>query len=93
MGRRYSEVLNEIKQVPFKVVESTNGDVRVMAQGKEYSPPQISAFILQKLKKRLKITWAKRLKKLSSLFQLISMMLRERRLRMLEQLLDWMWSE
>lgn len=51
MGRRYSEVLNEIKQVPFKVVESTNGDVRVMAQGKEYSPPQISAFILQKLKK------------------------------------------
>jgi molecular chaperone DnaK len=51
MGRRYSEVLNEIKQVPFKVVESANGDVRVMAQGKEYSPPQISAFILQKLKK------------------------------------------
>jgi molecular chaperone DnaK len=51
MGRRYNEVLNEIKQVPFKVVESTNGDVRVMAQGKEYSPPQISAFILQKLKK------------------------------------------
>ncbi len=51
MGRRYSEVLNEIKQVPFKVVESPNGDVRVLAQGKEYSPPQISAFILQKLKK------------------------------------------
>ena len=51
MGRRYNEVLNEIKQVPFKVVESPNGDVRVLAQGKEYSPPQISAFILQKLKK------------------------------------------
>jgi len=51
MGRRYSEVMNEIKQVPFKVVESPNGDVRVLAQGKEYSPPQISAFILQKLKK------------------------------------------
>lgn len=51
MGRRYSEVLNEIKQVPFKVVEAPNGDVRVLAQGKEYSPPQISAFILQKLKK------------------------------------------
>ena len=50
-GRRYSEVQNEIKQVPFKVVESPNGDVRVMAQGKEYSPPQISAFIVQKLKK------------------------------------------
>jgi molecular chaperone DnaK len=51
MGRRYNEVLNEIKQVPFKVIEAQNGDVRVQAQGKEYSPPQISAFILQKLKK------------------------------------------
>ncbi|MDD8031981.1 MAG: molecular chaperone DnaK [Acidobacteriota bacterium] len=51
MGRRYSEVINESKQVPFKVVEASNGDVRVLAQGKEYSPPQISAFILQKLKK------------------------------------------
>ncbi|MGB9836593.1 MAG: molecular chaperone DnaK [Candidatus Saccharicenans sp.] len=51
MGRRYSEVLNEIKQVPYRVVEAPNGDVRVVAQGKEYSPPQISAFILQKLKK------------------------------------------
>jgi molecular chaperone DnaK len=51
MGRRYNEVINEIKQVPFKVVEASNGDVRVLALGKEYSPPQISAFILQKLKK------------------------------------------
>jgi len=51
MGRRYNEVLNEIKQVPFKVIEAQNGDVRVEAQGKDYSPPQISAFILQKLKK------------------------------------------
>ncbi len=51
MGRRYNEVLNEIKQVPYRVVEAPNGDVRVVAQGKEYSPPQISAFILQKLKK------------------------------------------
>ena len=51
MGRRYNEVLNEIKQVPYRVIEATNGDVRVLAQGKEYSPPQVSAFILQKLKK------------------------------------------
>jgi len=51
MGRRYNEVQNEIKQVPYKVVEAQNGDVRVVAQAKEYSPPQISAFILQKLKK------------------------------------------
>lgn len=51
MGRRYNEVLEEIKQVPYKVVEAPNGDVRVVAQGKEYAPPQISAMILQKLKK------------------------------------------
>jgi len=51
MGRRYNEVLEEIKQVPYKVVEAPNGDVRVVAQGKEYAPPQISAMILQKMKK------------------------------------------
>src|SRR5512136_3342235 len=51
MGRRYGEVGQEIKQVPFKVTEATNGDVRVEAHGKMYAPPEISAFILQKLKK------------------------------------------
>ncbi|MBN1273594.1 MAG: molecular chaperone DnaK [Candidatus Aminicenantes bacterium] len=51
MGRRYKEVPEEIKQVPFKVVEATNGDVRIEAFGKEYAPPEISAIILQKLKK------------------------------------------
>ena len=51
MGRRFQEVPGEIKQVPYKVVEASNGDVRVLAQGKEYSPPEISALILQKLKK------------------------------------------
>ena len=50
MGRRYDEVQEEIKMVPYKVVKS--GDhVAVLAQGKEYTPPQISALILQKLKK------------------------------------------
>jgi molecular chaperone DnaK len=50
MGRRYDEVSEEIKMVPYKVVQS--GDhVAVLAQGKEYTPPQISALILQKLKK------------------------------------------
>src|SRR6202142_1248291 len=50
MGRRYDEVNEEMKMVPYKVVQS--GDhVAVIAQGKEYTPPQISAFILQKLKK------------------------------------------
>jgi molecular chaperone DnaK len=51
MGRRYGEVAQEIKQVPFKVNEAQNGDVRVEAHGKLYAPPEISAFILQKLKK------------------------------------------
>jgi molecular chaperone DnaK len=51
MGRRYGEVGQEIKQVPFKVTEAENSDVRVEAHGKLYAPPEISAFILQKLKK------------------------------------------
>ena len=51
MGRRYSEVSQEIKQVPFKVAQASNGDVRVEALGKQYAPPEISAMILQKLRK------------------------------------------
>jgi len=50
MGRRFDEVQSEIKTVPYKVVAASNGDVRVVAQGKEYSPPEISAMILQKMK-------------------------------------------
>ena len=51
MGRRFKEVSEEIKQVPFKVTEAANGDVRIEALGKSYAPPEISAMILQKLKK------------------------------------------
>ncbi len=51
MGRRYGEVGQEIRQVPFKVTEAPNGDVRVEALSKKYAPPEISSFILQKLKK------------------------------------------
>jgi molecular chaperone DnaK len=50
MGRRYDEVQSEIKTVPYKVVAGPHGDARVVAQGKEYSPPEISAMILQKMK-------------------------------------------
>jgi len=50
MGRKYREVGTEIKTVPFKVVEGPNGDVRVKIQNKEYTPPEISAMILQKMK-------------------------------------------
>jgi molecular chaperone DnaK len=50
MGRRYDEVLHEIKLVPYKVVKAPNGDARVEIRGKQYAPPEISAMILRKLK-------------------------------------------
>jgi molecular chaperone DnaK len=50
MGRKFSEVSEEAKMVPYKVVQAGNGDVRVEVRGKQYSPPEISAMILQKLK-------------------------------------------
>ncbi len=50
MGRKESEVKEEETIVPYKVEAGPNGDVRVDARGKQYSPPEISAMILQKLK-------------------------------------------
>jgi molecular chaperone DnaK len=50
MGRKYDEVNEEMKMVPYTVIRASNGDVRVKANDKEYSPPEISAMILQKLK-------------------------------------------
>src|SRR4051794_6052379 len=50
MGRRYDEVNEEMKMVPYKVVRGDNGDARVDISGKKYSPPEISAMILGKLK-------------------------------------------
>jgi len=50
IGRKYDEVAGEIKQVPFKVEKAPNGDVVIDAEGKKYSPPEISAMVLQKLK-------------------------------------------
>src|SRR5947209_4320546 len=50
MGRRYDEVSEEMKMVPYKVVRGDNGDARVEIMGKKYSPPEISAMILTKLK-------------------------------------------
>jgi molecular chaperone DnaK len=53
MGRKYDdpEVQRTISRVPYKVAKAANGDVRVIMDGKEYSPPEISAMILGKLKK------------------------------------------
>jgi molecular chaperone DnaK len=50
MGRKEAEVKEEETIVPYEVVAGPNGDVRVEAGGKQYSPPEISAMILQKLK-------------------------------------------
>lgn len=50
MGRKYGEVSEEIKKVPFKVEQGSNGDAMVRSQDKEYMPQQISAMILQKMK-------------------------------------------
>ncbi len=50
MGRKYAEVDEEMKIVPYDVVRGPNGDARVKVDDKEYSPPEISAMILQKLK-------------------------------------------
>ena len=51
MGRKFSEVRREIKNFPYRVVEGPNGDARVKIEDKEYPPPEISALILQKMKK------------------------------------------
>src|SRR5579884_2016349 len=52
MGRKFDdpEVQRTIKMVPYKITRATNGDVRVVIEGREYSPPEISAMILQKMK-------------------------------------------
>ena len=50
MGRRFDEVNEEMAMVPYEVVRAKNGDVRINANGKEMSPPELSAMVLQKLK-------------------------------------------
>jgi molecular chaperone DnaK len=50
MGRKHTEIPQEISRVPYRVVNANNGDAWVEVRGKKYSPPEISAMILQKLK-------------------------------------------
>jgi molecular chaperone DnaK len=50
MGRKYAEVSEEQKMVPYKVVEAPNGDARISIEGKLYPPPEISAMVLQKMR-------------------------------------------
>jgi molecular chaperone DnaK len=51
MGRKFGEVSDEARRVPYKVAQNSNGDAWVDVRGKQYSPPEISAMILAKLKK------------------------------------------
>src|SRR6059036_1124685 len=50
MGRKFDEVSEEMKIVPYEVLKGPNDDVRVKAEGKQWAPPELSAMILQKLK-------------------------------------------
>ena len=63
MGRKFNdpEVQRDMKLVPYKVTAAPNGDVQVWMGGKAYSPPEVSAMILQKLQAPTpKPTWARR---------------------------------
>jgi molecular chaperone DnaK len=51
MGRKFSEVGDESKRVPYKIVAGDGGDVAIEIQGRKYTPPEISAKVLQKLKR------------------------------------------
>ncbi|MFT7520948.1 MAG: molecular chaperone DnaK, partial [Kiritimatiellia bacterium] len=50
IGRRFDDAKDELKRLPYEVVPAPNGDCRLRVQGKEYSAPEISAMVLQKLK-------------------------------------------
>jgi molecular chaperone DnaK len=50
MGRKHNEVSEEMKMVPYEIERAENGDVRIIVEGKKFSPPEISAMILGKLK-------------------------------------------
>ncbi len=52
MGRRYAEVVREAEMVPYRVVEGKNGEVRIILGNRDLTPPQVSAMILQALKRR-----------------------------------------
>jgi molecular chaperone DnaK len=51
IGRRHTEVSDESRRIPYKVVAAENGDAHIMARGRAYAPPEISAKVLQKLKR------------------------------------------
>ena len=86
MGETFDQVSNEIKRVPYEVVKGDNNTPRVVIDDRKYSPQEISAMILQKMKKPQKITWDKKFPKLSSPFRLILTIPSVRRLKKPEKL-------
>ena len=63
IGRKFNDptVSNDLRLMPYKLIRAANGDVWVEVMGKTYSPPELSAMILMKMKKTRKITLEKRL--------------------------------
>lgn len=90
MGRKYSEVKDELSRVPYEVVEGKNGDAYIKAGDKSYSPPEISAMILQKLKTDAEAYLGERSRKPSSRFLHTSTIRRDRRPRTPEESPDLM---
>lgn len=78
MGRRYSEVQNEIKQVPYEVIRGANDTVRIKIDDREYTPQEISAMVLQKMKRQPKNLLVRQLPRLLLLSLLISMIRRDK---------------
>jgi molecular chaperone DnaK len=66
MGRRFNEVSEEMKMVPYAVAAAPNGDVRVKIVDQDYAPPQISAMVQRSSNRRLRNTWARRSREPSS---------------------------
>ena len=66
MGETYDRLQSEIARVPYKVTKGDNNTPRVDIDGRLYTPQEISAIILQKMKRPLRTIWAKRLPKLLS---------------------------
>ena len=83
----HNEVSNEIKEVPYSVTKNSSGACVVNAGGKEYTPPEVSAMVLQKLNNKPKNTLELRQLMRSLLFLHILMILKDKRPRMLERLL------
>ena len=90
IGRTFDDqsVKKDVEKVPFKIVKSDKNDAWIEAKGKKYSPSQISAFILQKMKETAEKHLGQPVTKAVITVPAILMMLKDKLLRMLEKLQD-----